>query len=263
MEKLEDKNIRIQKIVNIKTKEFKKAEILASYTCLADLINILNITDNKEKTENLIEFDLKQLNIIYENLDIIIEKWLDFSINLYPYTLLNKLKIVKWFLKRINKKIKKSWKNIQLFIEIVENGGINQKEYLNIIYQILSKYKNYKMVFDDVVILNDWNDLHFLKMINKILKKNYLNVKTIKFDIQIIKRCNVTKLIKLFNILSKYIITKDIVFEGVEEQKELNKIIKAVKIYNKTHDNKINSNKIFIQWFYYHKPKEIYEINIL
>ena len=56
--------LRVQKIVDLEEHKFKKIEVLASICKIKELLDILSIENLKEKEKELIQFDLKQLEII-------------------------------------------------------------------------------------------------------------------------------------------------------------------------------------------------------
>jgi len=244
--------IRIQKIVDMK-ENIKKIEVLASFTQLWELIDILNEQDNYIKLKEIINFDLKQLDIIISNLDKIKKVNKNFSINLFPATLLSQEKEIKNKIKIIQNEIKEIW--IYFKIEILENYFIyNQTQQKYVLNYILKQYPNYLFSIDDIIIsncLNDSNKHIFNNIINII--KNNINIKVVKLDISIIRNKDYKEIwfyLNKLNLLNKNF---EIIFEWIETEEHLQKIKKAIELYN----NKQLKNRIYIQGFYYYKPTEI------
>ena len=251
--------LRMQKIVDLEGQNFKKIEILASMYKIKELIDILSIDNLEKKEEELIKFDLKQLEIIYKNMDKIKDVWLNISINLYPITLIKETKKIKKLLKKIENELKKRW--LYLYIEIVENWKLNTDNYVESIKEILNSFKEYNFSLDDVIKEETKENSHFIDNIKKILNVVWEtnNIKSIKIDIFVLKNNSDKEIIEMLLNLKDVIWNIIIVFEWVEFKEEINKIKKIIKEVNKNikWNTKISNKNVFIQWFYFSKPKKV------
>ena len=229
-------------------------EVLAWFSELNELVDIFLLDDEEEKIQELIKFDEKQLDIIIFNLDKIIEQKLNFSINLYPCSLLLNENKIKTKLKIINKKVNESWLTFK--IEILENYFWEQKKDVNeILDEIFKKYNKYNLSIDDLVFANNWNNFHIYDEISYEINKNEnLNLKIFKVDISIMRNEDYKS---IWNFLLKIFWNKNfdkkIVFEGIENEEHIKKIHNAIEMLPSNLQKKAYNN-IFIQWYYYHKP---------
>jgi len=246
--------LRYQKIFE-KTSEWfvvKEAELLAPTPLLKDLISILNLPDNIEREKKIIQFDLKIIDILQDNLDKIKKLNLPVSFNIYPETLVYLLNHKDW--PQILDKLTyiKNELNWKFVLEIVENWKeIDFKEFEKI-FKILW----IEVSIDDVVSIyncnldNRYNNNHLLEKVKDITIKNKC-VKYIKIDLLFSNYlcANYTKLSDLYKFFEK--IDKTLIFEWIESEEMIKTLEKYKEPYKKI--------KVFYQWFYLHKPEELWK----
>jgi len=254
--------LRYQKIYKLDLVKYQineeLAEILAPLNKLKEYLNKIeefkkwNITNiEREK----ISFDFYMFKKITNNLNKIKKIWLWISVNINYETLYfiyNYKKLLEKFKENLEKINKEIWKNVNLELLEIWNKdksiNSNKIESLNHYYDIVNWLAFYSI--DDTIPYKelDKHNNHCLYEILPIILNNNL-YKYIKIDIKWTK-CfieNIKKMQKILDIIEEYKYKKNIIFEWLEDYKEIDKLIEWLKKYKNI--------DFYFQGFALHKPE--------